>query len=67
MYILYCIFVKNKKMERYSMKELMKAKYGESEKNTKTTKSTKEQLIKLSLVLMVNMLLKLLMVLSIWY
>jgi hypothetical protein len=41
MYILYCIFVKNKKMERYSMKELMKAKYGESEKNTKTTKSTK--------------------------
>jgi hypothetical protein len=45
-------------MERYSMKELMKAKYGESEKNTKTTKSTKEQLIKLSLVLMVNMLLK---------
>jgi hypothetical protein len=28
-------------MEGYSMKELMKAKYGESEKNTKTTKSTK--------------------------
>lgn len=28
-------------MEVYSMKELMKAKYGESEKNTRTTKSTK--------------------------
>lgn len=44
MYILLSIFVKNKKMDKkveYSMKELMKAKYGESEKNTKTSKSTK--------------------------
>jgi hypothetical protein len=38
MYILYCIFVKNKKDGKIPMKELMKAK-GESEKNTKTTKS----------------------------
>jgi hypothetical protein len=28
-------------MERYSMKELMKAKYGESEKNTKTKNQPK--------------------------
>lgn len=28
-------------MERFSMKEVIKQKFGESEKNTKTTRSTK--------------------------
>ena len=29
-------------MERFSMREVLKEKYGETEKNTKTTKSTKK-------------------------
>jgi hypothetical protein len=29
-------------MERFSMREVLKAKYGEPEKNTKTAKSTKK-------------------------
>ena len=42
--VLLCvIFVKNKTvMERYSMKEVLKQKFGEVEKNTKTAKSTKK-------------------------
>jgi hypothetical protein len=29
-------------MERFSMREVLKEKYGETEKNTKTAKSTKK-------------------------
>jgi len=37
------IFVEKKTvMERYSMKEVLKQKFGEVEKNTKTAKSTKK-------------------------
>jgi hypothetical protein len=37
----YYLYQKNKDMERFSMKEVIKQKFGESEKNTKTAKSTK--------------------------
>jgi len=37
------IFVKTiRVMERFSMREVLKEKYGEPEKNTKTAKSTKK-------------------------
>jgi len=37
----YYLYQKNKDMERFSMKEVIKQKFGEPEKNTKTTRSTK--------------------------